>query len=194
MRVLAWDVGIKNLSYCLVSCESKENFVIDSWGLIDVTNGVSSKNIGPEELRIMILTKLDALLDVLIPDDGAETVILIENQPVLKNPVMKSVSCFLFDFFLLKGKVDMKRVSRVVFTSPVNKLKLGILCKEEIQEIACKSSYLRNKKIAVLTCTKLLAGKKESESIFYSSKKKDDLADSFLLAFHYCSKNYVAEK
>ena len=48
VRILSFDVGIKNLAYCLVSLENKENMYdhkIEEWGVIDVMEKFMEKSI-----------------------------------------------------------------------------------------------------------------------------------------------------
>ena len=40
VKILSWDIGIKNLSFCLLRCEEKEDqkkVVIEDWGIIDIS-------------------------------------------------------------------------------------------------------------------------------------------------------------
>ena len=39
MKILSFDVGIKNLAYCMISIsDCSKNYIIDDWGVIDLTN------------------------------------------------------------------------------------------------------------------------------------------------------------
>ena len=38
MRVISFDVGIRNCSYCLFSVDANKQYVIDQWGIIDLTS------------------------------------------------------------------------------------------------------------------------------------------------------------
>ena len=56
-------------------------------------------------------------------------IVLIENQPSMKNPKMKAISSTIYDYFLIRGIFDKERtnsnITRVKFMSPSNKLKLA---------------------------------------------------------------------
>ena len=89
MKILSWDVGIYNLSYCVL--ESIENKIdILDWDIINlIDNEEMKKN------RTLIFENIPRklyeksnLLDV--------DIVVIENQPSLKNPQMKSIQMILY--------------------------------------------------------------------------------------------------
>lgn len=109
--------------------------------------------------------------------------ILIENQPALTNPTMKSIGSILFGYCVYKSKDT--QCKKVVFRSADNKLKVN---KEKTKsELAkCKTSkekYDKRKSLAEeyflerIECS-------EIKKKFNESKKKDDLADSWLQAYY----------
>ena len=113
--------------------------------------------------------------------------VVIENQPVLKNPRMKSVQMIIFSFFLfLTEKVNINH--KVVLFNPSTKLKIY-----DGPEVKCdkKNKYAVRKYLSV-EYTKYFLGKDEQNSgwidFFNKSKKQDDLADSYLQALTYYSK------
>ena len=98
MKILSWDVGIYNLSYCIL--ESIENNInILDWDIINlIDNEEMKKN------RTLIFENIPRklyeksnLLDV--------DIVVIENQPSLKNPQMKSIQMILYSYFLILGKI-----------------------------------------------------------------------------------------
>lgn len=194
MRVLAWDVGIINLAFCILQGNPQDQtFQVIDWGIINLLpTGQDYRKVAAEELRLILIRNLDILRDRFL--ERHLDVVLIENQPVLKNPIMKSISSCIMDYFLIRGMIDSSLISKVVFTSPVNKLKLGIMTDSEITDMQArlKSKYQINKKIAIITCERLLkisVHNDEASVQFGGFKKKDDLADSLLLAYHYLKKN-----
>ena len=50
--------------------------------------------------------------------------IIIENQPALKNPIMKSIQMIIFTYFNLRGKIDNNSIDKILFLSASNKLKV----------------------------------------------------------------------
>ena len=74
-----------------------------------------------QKLATSMYTKLDA-----IPNLLTATEVLIENQPTLMNPTMKTISRTLsFSYFVLRGVVDNKKPMLVKHFSPSNKIKLN---------------------------------------------------------------------
>jgi hypothetical protein len=125
---------------------------------------------------------------------GAD-VITIENQPAFKNPKMKSVQMILYTYFLIRGRMDtINKIDRILFLSANNKLKIKLLLnkrenyieiKNNIEKsIVTKNKYKKNKESAKLFCLDLLSFVEETEKwkyFFNNHKKRDDLADTFLM-------------
>ena len=123
MKILSWDVGIYNLSYCVL--ESIENKIdILDWDIINlIDNEEMKKN------RTLIFENIPRklyeksnLLDV--------DIVVIENQPSLKNPQMKSIQMILYSYFLILGKIignsekNSSYIEKIDFCSASNKLKI----------------------------------------------------------------------
>ena len=115
--------------------------------------------------------------------------IIIENQPVLKNPTMKSIQMVLYSYFISK-ETNGKKFNNMVLISASNKLKVYNGPKdEEIEKInKIKSKYTRNKKLAIEHCKKLVTDNKWLD-FFNNFSKKDDLADAYLMCRYYLLKN-----
>ena len=59
-------------------------------------------------------------------NDFNEDEVLIENQPTLKNPTMKTISTLLYSYFVMRGITDKQgTISNVRFICPSNKLKVN---------------------------------------------------------------------
>ena len=304
MRYLSWDIGIKNLSYCLIEYNNSEINVID-WDIIDISGEtvmnkkcqghkkkcgsicgktanyyvksvdkyfcklhqknhikvldynkrVCNHDLGvlgvSEVLKVKeckrkvyfetfenpficyckvhqklhaeenmkeinkkkdlndtcqnLINKLDKnkkLLDV--------DIVTIENQPALKNPIMKSIQMIIFTYFNLRGKIDKNTIGKILFLSASNKLKVKFEKKNELSaKIVTNNKYKKNKELAKIYCEYFLENRlvkneeinknndinknidinKNNKEInkskwidFYNShKKKDDLADTFLM-------------
>ena len=137
-----------------------------------------------QELAQKLFTKLDSEKDLIQVDE-----ILIENQPSLKNPNMKTIASILYSYFVMRGIVDKDRthspINFVKFISPSNKLKvdksvtLDKLNKAKDQ----KEYYDITKGLGKIYCTTLI---KDSEKHFLAAHaKQDDLCDCFLQGFQY---------
>ena len=113
-------------------------------------------------------------------------VICIENQPALKNPVMKTVQMILYSYFMIEGATKDTPVSEVHMINARNKLKVY-----KGPEIKCdiKEKYKKNKYLSV-EYTKLMILEEDNKFIelFTTCKKKDDLADAYLQGIYFIEK------
>lgn len=165
MSILSFDVGIKNLAFCIL----KEN-KIQQW---DVSELKYSTN---QSLCEAIVSHCDAWPQML----DCETV-LIEKQPS-RNNKMRIIEALLNAYFVIKGsKNSESQVKKVLVYSA--KYKLGS------NTAKGKSNYTERKKLSIERCKKFLELTSDENSaftkIFYSSRKKDDLADTLLQALAY---------
>jgi hypothetical protein len=117
--------------------------------------------------------------------------VLIENQPSMKNPTMKTIASILFSYFIMRGIVEKNKtnslIEEVKFISPSNKLKVN---KETTDTIITKDKdckiYKLTKKLGVKYCQSLI---NENDLLVLSKyKKKDDMSDAFLQGFQYLFK------
>ena len=97
MKILSWDVGIINLSYCILEydLDKKENKIL-YWGIINLIDSPEMKknmNLVFENIPKK-LNEYDFLLDV--------DAVVIENQPSLKNPKMKSIQMIVYSYLVTR--------------------------------------------------------------------------------------------
>lgn len=123
--------------------------------------------------------------------------VVIENQPALKNPRMKSIQMFIYSFFFIGGKNGrLSDLNQVAFFSATKKLnptnivedilkKNKKITKDEpvVKDEEPLSEYRAYKKrkndsIFIVSC--VLDEMDEWKKFFLSHPKKDDLADSLL--------------
>jgi hypothetical protein len=241
MILIGWDVGIKNLSYCVVEYnEEKKEYKILDWNIIDLrTDGSEEEeNIVEDTKKTKAKTKSNAKAKTTSLEDNEQDkqnkekpkakakktqkcskislkdlsrnlykqleennyfsnfdYVIIENQPVLKNPKMKSIQMILYSYFSFKS-LNIESFKDLILMNASNKLKVykGEVDKDEMDKINnLKSKYSRNKKISILH-TKLILEQHEFNknnwiNFFDKNKKKDDLADSFLMILYYLKKN-----
>jgi hypothetical protein len=170
MKILGIDCGVKNLAYCIYDTETK---IIEKWDVIDVSEKASLTYI-PD----MCITYLDKHKDLLDCDK-----VLIEKQPP-RNGKMRVMEASLYCYFTLRGTIDEnKQITSVETYSAKHKLG-GML------GLSGKKSYGARKKAAIKKVTDILSdeGKKIDEPwlrYFCEHKKRDDLADSWLMILAY---------
>jgi hypothetical protein len=198
--ILSFDIGIKNLSYCLVKSElnnknNLNNIEIIDWDIINILkDNEKVKSINIDELSKRLYMKLNEVFK-----DKEFDIVLLENQPVLKNPVMKSVQMLIYGFFLYQKTNLIKNIKLIKLINASNKLKTGLLLNNEFKELKkiidnkdynTKIKYSINKKKAVdYTLLYLDYMKLNNYKEFFNlHKKKDDLADSFLQSIYYIEK------
>ena len=247
---IGWDIGIKNLSYCILT----NDFKITDWGIIDLMdteeylccfkmkNGnicnnnakkidkinknlycnmhsktrnnlidikfcflcnkkakkkdkennfyclKHSKNktdlylVEPPKKNINFLgTKLIEKLDQ-NPNLLNVTNIVIENQPALKNPTMKTIQIILYTYYLIKMGSNSYNINMVPANS---KLKFDITNPEIVKINEIKNKYKKNKKLSVEFCKEFIKNDTNKWNDYFNTfKKKDDLADAYLLIYH----------
>lgn len=110
--------------------------------------------------------------------------IFIENQPVLINPTIKSISMILFSYFINKNE-------NVNFINATVKMDYK---KEESKEILEKSKnkYKTRKELSIEYANEIIEKLRIKPNVltnYLTSKKKDDLADALL--YCYLNKNLI---
>lgn len=90
-----------------------------------------STSFDPQTLGEQLYKKLDGIVELLQSTD-----IIIENQPTLKNPSMKTVAMLLFSYFIMRGVMDKEKsksnIINVKFVSPGYKIALNKELYDEI--------------------------------------------------------------
>ena len=118
--------------------------------------------------------------------------ICIENQPVLKNPTMKSIQIMLYSYFIMKNHEKKLKLQDMVLMSAKNKLKVYKNQWGEVPTkiLGIKDKYRRNKQTAIEHTRLLIENEHEEEwNEFYTKHdKKDDLADAYLMTRYYLEK------
>ena len=164
MYILSFDVGIKNLAYCLIDTESVN---IHAWEVFEIPNPAISLH---KVLQLLDTKELCILTDI----------ILIEKQPY-RNAKMRLLENILLTYFNLRGIMcSNSPVTNVKSYSA--KFKLGDIGKT----MKGKKNYNQRKKMSIEMCKLFLEkNPQELNDIFIKSKKKDDLADCLLQALSY---------
>jgi hypothetical protein len=131
--------------------------------------------------------------------------ILLENQPVLKNPTMKSMQMFVYSYFINEGmlsQADNVNVTDIQCYSASKKLDLiNLINPESADEMnkimkKQKNSYAQGKQLAILLTEYFTSVDNTSHQLnefFKNHKKRDDLADSMLMTLHYMQRDNIAK-
>lgn len=160
MSILSFDIGIRNLAFC----EIDSKLIISDWQVISLRD--MGEKINFDETIDRLLTFLRKTW----PERNG--VVLIENQPCMVNPTMKSIQVCIYTYFRMIG-------GHPQLCSASNKLKVSKNVTEKK-----KLTYGEKKKLAIAT-TRLYIKETQWEQFFDKQPKKDDYSDSFLQAVNY---------
>lgn len=130
--------------------------------------------------------------------------ILLENQPVFKNPTMKTIQSLLYGYFVIKGRMIPSSVNKTIQCYfAANKLDLVKFVDEANREVMkgilkqSKDQYAKNKSLAILLVNYYLdncsTNADELKAKFAACTKKDDMADSLLMTLHALEKPRLAK-
>ncbi len=142
--------------------------------------GAKCRDVDPTELRIKMWRVLDALGHLLRAD-----AVIIENQPSLKNPIMKSIAETLYNYFICRGLVDKELTGSTIrsirYVSPSNKMKLSAEMSSSLGAIKNKAlKYRKTKELSIQHARQLLSADEGGQRFLMQHTKRDDLADSLL--------------
>jgi hypothetical protein len=106
--------------------------------------------------------------------------ILFENQPVLKNPKMKSIQMILYSFFLYKKTIGLCKINTLKFYTAKRKLEIKGIQLNPLE--FDKKDYADRKKLSKLITKEILKRINDLENInkLEEETKQDDLCDCFI--------------
>ena len=218
MKILSFDVGIKNLSFCLLN-----DGVIEDWGILNIstddvcehcsksgsrcdksvkyvcTNHTDEfqvcsahkklKQYSDKKFKCVpkkknpMLDQGTKMVETLKEKDNFVNVdlVVIENQPALKNPTMKSIQMILYTYFLIEGVTNKESsIQSIELINARNKLKAYT---GPIVPCDIKDKYKRTKFLGIQYCLSMIVESEQADqwlNLYTTSKKKDDLADAYL--------------
>ena len=169
---------------------------------LKINNVKNAGKIDINQLGMALFQELDKMRAIITNPN----VILLENQPVLKNPTMKSMQMFLYSYYLMhilegnksKGIAGLgekhiqcytasKKLDLIKFFPAGEQARIsGLLSKVKI-------GYSRNKKMSILMVEYLLKDNAKWMQFFKGNPKQDDLADSLLMTLHYFERDNLAK-
>jgi len=174
MKYISYDLGYKNLAFCMGSVSEAGECSIERWDCVDIVTDSNITKAKKPTIEKLVQCLLWHLRQVEATTADVDQV-LIEIQPAggfhrRSNTKMKCLSHCLQFYYLERNKT-------VKFVSP--KLKLKGANFKHVK--ASKDRYALHKKFAIEKCAGIIKGT-PWEQVFDQSKKKDDLADSYLQA------------
>lgn len=183
-RILSFDIGISNLAYCEIVSpigvgDAIVNARISKWEIISLRK--KNEKIDFDEMMKRLLAELkkrwpidDTNLDPLYP-----TTVLLENQPCMKNPVMKSIQVYIYAYFSMSS-------AKPQLFSASNKLKVRRNTLIPPGKKQSQVSYGERKKMAIAVARLYLKCDEERWTAFFErEKKKDDYSDCYLQAIYH---------
>jgi len=131
-----------------------------------------------------LYNKLDKIKDDILDVDE----VVIENQPVHKNPIMKSIQILLYGYYMLEGINKNNRINEIHLLNATQKMKVY-----DGPEIDCeiKDTHEKNKYLAKEYCKYILKDNEEMLNYFNKYNKKDDLADTYLQGLYFLKSNKI---
>ncbi len=178
--------SIKNEFYCNTHSKSIFKKVKNQYE-IKALKRKAVNAISSDDLKYKLVEKLESRKSFL-----EANIVLIENQPSMKNPKMKAISSTIYDYFLIRGIFDKditkSNITRVKFMSPSNKLKLadeGDTKKLVKLKGNDAKTYKLTKTLGIKYCKEMIEPFENWKVVFNQHTKKDDLADSFLQGMYY---------
>lgn len=182
MKVISFDIGIKNMAYCIASY--KDNLEIIKLNKIDL-------KIHNKDTTQTIIDNTIVFLDnifhneLMLSNEGLK--VLIECQMTSK---MRCIQTTINTYFKMISKFDGLDIETFNL-SPKHKLDLTKKY-PDFSNIDNKSNYRNNKINAVAFANYLLNFKynfNDILEIIKNEKKKDDICDALLMIFYYYEKN-----
>lgn len=200
----------KNLKKCIL-CEDKPTYVLDMTDYCwcdehyEKKAQTFCKKVKTKRVSVVgcmkqplqeLSEKLFSKLDKEFPDFVDVDRVIIENQPTLRNPTMKTLASILYSYFVMRGIIDKEKtnskIEEVRFVSPSNKLKVNQKNTDKVLSGGNKTeAYKMTKKLGIKYC-KALLNKSDLETV-NKVKKQDDMCDAFLQGFQHLF-NPVPEK
>jgi hypothetical protein len=175
--------SINNINYCTTHKKNIYNKIIKNQEFVKY-KPPNCKTVDIKVLKKILINLLDKKKDILLNVNHC----VIENQPSLKNPKMKSIAETLYNWFLIRGQIDnITPISNLTYMCPSNKLKVN---EDNTISILKKSKndtekYKLTKQLGIIYCKQLLINDHQNLNFLIATSKKDDLCDAFLQGAYY---------
>ena len=202
LKICGKPISYENNNKCYCTTHAKQLYKtlskLSELKIFKMKNSITSQF---DEIKYKLIMELENRKNLLSTD-----YVVIENQPSLKNPRMKSIASTIYDYYLIRGIIDKEitksNITQVKFMSPSNKLKIAnegdikqlISCKKadlSTSTTDTTKTYKLTKSLGIKYCLELTQHLPQWTAHFNSYKKKDDLADSFLQGAYFYS-NHIS--
>ena len=226
-RVLSFDIGTKNLAFCDIEILNNEHnnketgdkrvifdffenakekqeklLCVHAWDVCDISSP------GKHDIHVVVQTILKFLEECFDNSLSFLSAVVIENQPVMKNPIMKSIQMVIFTYFHMMKKMRFPDL-QIHLVSAANKTKVTRLFSREKADALISQTSIEAKNTKGYKFNKILAQhltrtllpfffvpkvnveenetreNKNWDTFYNSHKKRDDLADAFLQGLHF---------
>lgn len=191
---LSIDVGIKNLAFSIFNTDDNKIIQVNRLGVLDVSR---SCTVDVKDTESLLTSTINLVKDT-FPEPF--DYVIIENQPALKNPSMKTMQVTLYTLFLLRKTQEPHDIKHVVLYSASNKLKTSKMIPPEVlQDIMnndniarTNNAYNKRKKLSLAICKHFIDNGKivmatESACSIYKNSKYADISDTLLQGLHFVS-------
>ena len=193
--IVSFDIGVKNLAYCVSKVDRNDENVLKNITVV----AWEVENLGDTKDSQDLCDTLQDLVGDICKALPRIDIVLIENQPSLLNPVMKTIQVMLFTLFC-KHVRSVVHGGQVKLVSAQGKTKTIKLLNAESQEEILRQCQGKSKyqatKFKSVQIAKRLLNPQENKLVplsapdelihkFNVCKKKDDLADCLLQLIYF---------
>ena len=192
ITILSFDIGINNLAFCEISVPSDtpNNIVrstIHKWEIISLREPKEKIDFDEMTKRLLVQLRARWPQGSVLPKH-----VLLENQPCMKNPTMKSIQVFIYAYFAMvsyanadadaDANANTETCTPQLFSAS-NKLKVKRNTLLKVGQKQKTVSYGEKKKMAIAV-TRLYIDD-DWLKFFEKQKKKDDYSDCYLQAVYF---------
>ena len=183
MRVVSFDVGVKNLAYVVAKIKIKEDGAkaaeIERWGTVCVCDATTNARALSKQTAVELVVRALDELDFLECDT-----VLVESQPRFA-PQNVHVAHAISTYFVVRKRADLDEPVSVHFVhaSMKNATSAKILGARPKLDRACTAKYAkyaRNKRLAIDACAALVSLDDTLRTTWAAFTKQDDAADCLL--------------